>query len=83
MLCKNPHVFAVVAGAPVPQVEGRGRKPGKGKNVDMLKEMGIGGSIFEVPKLKMMSIKYSARYFGMKIVIRRLPNKTYFIKRIS
>lgn len=81
MLCKNPHVFEVVPDALVPKVIGRGRKLGKGKNLDMLNKMEPGSAIFEVPFRKMKSIKYTAWKNGIKIIVRRLPTKGYMIKK--
>jgi hypothetical protein len=81
---KNPHIFEVKSGLPVSKIIGRGRKTGKGKNLDMLNKMKPGDAILEVPYNKCMSLRFSARLAKIKIKIRRLPNSNkYAIWRIS
>jgi hypothetical protein len=79
----NPNVFEVHEACPLPKVIGRGRPYGKGKNLDMLGKMKEGDAIWDVPYKKAMSISFSARRSGIKISVRRLPNKLYGIWRLA
>jgi hypothetical protein len=82
---ENPHIFRVVSGAPLPVRPSRkGVKLGKGKNLDMFAKMKPGDSIWDVPRDKMNSMRYTAWREKIKIKIRRIPDSDkYAIFRIS
>lgn len=64
---------------PVPKVHGRGRKGGTGVNLDLLRKMKSGQSIWEVPKAKMESIRSTATIFEITIKVRRLPDSDNYV----
>lgn len=69
---------------PLPPIRGRGRKKGDGGNLRLLERMGVGGTIWEVPKAKMYSIRASAFKAKIKISYRRIDERElYVIKRIT
>lgn len=76
--------LVIERGRELPPIRGRGRKKGYGRNLELLNRMDIGDSIWDVPLNKMESIKCTAHRFGLKVMVRRIPDtKLYAIKRIK
>lgn len=74
----------IVRDRDLPPITGRGRKKGSGPNLQLLNRMTVGDSIWDVPPDKMNSIRTSAHYAGIKVMVRRIPHtKMYAIKRIQ
>ncbi len=74
----------IVRDRDLPPITGRGRKKGSGPNLQLLNRMNIGDSVWDVPRDKMHSIRTSAYYAGIRVVVRRIPHtKLYAIKRIA
>lgn len=76
----NIENFPVLQNLPIPPIK-RDRKGWDGRNVKKLKEMGVGGCITEVPKIKVQSLRNSASANGMKLLVRKLESGRYMIMR--
>ncbi len=74
----------VVYGIPLPPVKGRGRKAGVGTNIQLLKSMGVGGSLIDIPRGKVDSLVNTAFRIGIKVSIRKLEhNGLYLLQRTA
>ncbi len=63
---------------------GRGRPKGKGKNIEFLKALRPGDTVWDVSRRKMWSFVSTARDLGIKLMVRRIPNsKKYAFKIIN
>jgi len=80
----NTTVLIVEPRDGMPKIQGRGRKPGFGSNLNLLKRLKVGGDpVFDVPRNKMHSIRQSANLAGIPIKIRAIPDSDlYAIQRI-
>lgn len=80
---KLPYEFNIIRGATPPKVEGRGCKAGIGVNINLLKRMEPGDSIWEVPVRKMRSIKDTATRYGIRLKIRKIPKEYASLKDLK
>jgi len=60
-------------GVELPKKRCRGRPPGTGRNIDLLKSLKPGDTVWNIGTRRMNSIVASARAIGIKLVVRKIP----------
>jgi hypothetical protein len=71
----------IIHNAILPNILGRGRPKGSGKNLRMLNAMHPGDAVENIPKERIHSIRASAGNVKMKVICRKLENGNYMIMR--
>ncbi len=69
----------------MPKIQGRGRKPGSGCNMEFLSRMKKGDVAYPIPQKKVNSLRQSAHTLKIKIQLRQIPglDAQYIIKRLT
>jgi hypothetical protein len=70
-------------GIELPKKISPGRPPGKGVNLDLLKSLKDGDTVWDVSKKKMRSIIVSANLAGIRLTVRAIPNTKRYAFKIN